>query len=217
MAKDFDDNHLVELLVFDMGHVFVDFEWEQVCAGFCKRAGVSSEEFSSALGYLGTLGYEKGNLSSREFLSELNTRLSSDISDSEFADLWTHTFRENADMIRLLQHLQGKIPLYLLSNTNDVHFRFVEDRFNVSRHFDELILSYEVGSTKPEERIYHEVLRRSGLAPSRCLFIDDLQPNIDAASSLGMRAIQFFDYPTLMSELSALPFVGTDLVPTSGD
>jgi hypothetical protein len=31
----------VKLLVFDMGHVFVDFEWETVCQGFCDADSLS--------------------------------------------------------------------------------------------------------------------------------------------------------------------------------
>ena len=44
---------------------------------------------------------------------------------------------------------------------------------------------------KPEERIYRILLERYSLDAGECVFIDDLQANIDGARAVGMRGILF--------------------------
>jgi len=82
--------------------------------------------------------------------------------------------------------LKAHCPLYLLSNTNENHYSFLQSNFNVARHFEELILSYEIGAQKPEHKIYAEVLKRSGLPGTEIAFFDDLVTNIEAAKSAGI-------------------------------
>lgn len=194
----------VKLLVFDMGHVFVDFEWETVCQGFCDRAGITREEFTPILKHVGSLGYESGRAQTADVLREINAKVPDlTLTEDEFHALWNATFRENEEMAALLQLLKKDRPLYLLSNTNDSHYTYLERQHNVSRHFEELILSYLVGSSKPEEAIYREVLTRSGLKAEECLFVDDLAANIEAASKLGMNTIRFVGIDDLKERLAS--------------
>jgi|AGTN01.2.fsa_nt_gi haloacid dehalogenase superfamily, subfamily IA, variant 3 with third motif having DD or ED len=194
----------IALLVFDMGHVFIDFEWDIVCEGFRQRAAVDESRFAEVLKHLGSLGYERGLIRTPAFLSSMNELLQTDITEAEFTQLWNATFRENLEMARLFSSLRKTHPLYLLSNTNDNHYEFLQSTFNVARHFDELILSYEVGATKPDAAIYQEVVNRSGLAPSQCLFVDDLEVNVEAAAALGMQTICFRGVEPLKARLTEL-------------
>jgi glucose-1-phosphatase len=196
----------VKVLVFDMGHVFVDFEWDAVCEGFCQAAGVSRERLKEVFSQVAKLGYESGHIDTNTFLQELNTRLGSNIERSQFDQLWVSTFRENEEMAALLQTLKQQRPLYLLSNTNEVHYEYLQGRYDVARHFEELILSYKVGCSKPDASIYREVLRRADVPAHNCLFVDDLEPNILAASELGMQVIQFKGVAHLKDKLSEFGF-----------
>jgi HAD superfamily hydrolase (TIGR01509 family) len=196
----------IRLIVFDMGHVFVDFEWEDVCQGFCERAGISREEFAPVLKHIGSLGYENGHIDTAKFLAALNEHVSSHgkaepIEHHEFQRLWNATFRENLEMAELMQDLKKRYTLYLLSNTNESHWHYLNDNFSVSRHFEQLILSYEIGHSKPHHQIYHEVLRRSDMPAEQCLFIDDLPQNIQAGAEVGMNVIHFQGVSDLKASL----------------
>ncbi len=191
----------VKLLVFDMGHVFVDFDWNEVCAGFANLAGMNAAQFGEVMAYAATLGYEHGRVTTEQFLEAMNERLSLNLSVAQFTALWNHGFHENARMADLLQSLKRSRALYLLSNTNENHYNFLQSNFNVARHFEERILSYEVGHTKPGESIYLEVFKRSGFTPEECLFIDDLEANVLTARKLGMHAIQFVGVEDLKRRL----------------
>ncbi len=55
--------------------------------------------------------------------------------------------------------------------------------------FDAWVISAEVGMRKPEERIFRHAAGLLGLPPEQCVFIDDIEANVDAAGALGMVAI----------------------------
>ena len=59
--------------------------------------------------------------------------------------------------------------------------------------FDVVVDSSKVGLRKPDARIYQLTCERLGVDPERCLFIDDLACNVDAAGALGMHTIQCMD------------------------
>ena len=181
----------IKLLIFDMGHVFVDFEWESVCQGFCDSAKIDREYFDPILRRIAMLGYERGKVDTAGLIEALYDMIGIRYSHDEFTALWNHTFRENEEMAALLQGLKAQRPLYLLSNTNESHWQYLEDKYKVSRHFDELILSYKVGHVKPQREIYEHALALSGFGATNCLFIDDLPQNIAAGSEIGMQTIHF--------------------------
>lgn len=196
----------LQFLVFDMGHVFVDFDWEEVCRGFCRVSKKSREELRQVFSHCAKLGYESGKIDTAGFLAELNNCLGTELSREEFTELWVASFHENKEMAALLATLKEQRPLYLLSNTNEVHYEHLQETYNVARHFQELILSYKVGCAKPEHSIYQEVLRRSGARAEQCLFVDDLEPNINAARELGLQTIHFQGVSALKTRLQELGF-----------
>jgi glucose-1-phosphatase len=181
----------MKLVVFDMGNVFIDFSWETVSAEFCKLTGLSEKTFRTAITHALFAKYERGKISTKDFIQELNTLFNTELTVDQFTACWNASFAEDPEMATLLANISKQVPLYLLSNTNENHFQFLEYSYKVSRHFQELILSHEVGFAKPEPEIYHEILKRSGLQPYECLFIDDLSDNIEAARSLGINTIHF--------------------------
>jgi putative hydrolase of the HAD superfamily len=65
--------------------------------------------------------------------------------------------------------------------------------FPVDELFDVVVDSSKVGMRKPDPAIYRLTCERLGIAPERCLFIDDLLCNVEAAAALGMQTIQCLD------------------------
>jgi HAD superfamily hydrolase (TIGR01509 family) len=196
----------IKLIVVDMGKVFVDYDHSQVRAMFSDRTGVSETEIRSALHSQNlSLLYERGQVTTEAFLSQINEsfRLISQkpdyqpLSITEFETLWVHSFTEVAEMTSFLDVLRQRYPLVLLSNTNDAHWRYLQDTYNVSRLFREMVLSFREGLTKPDPLIYQRVLDVSesvlgcSLSPAECVLIDDLQPNIESAQRFGMNTILF--------------------------
>jgi putative hydrolase of the HAD superfamily/hydrolase len=75
--------------------------------------------------------------------------------------------------------------------------------------FDDLVISGEVGLRKPEPEIFRLAAGRLGLEPAECVFVDDLQLNVDGARAVGMTAILHTEYDQTRRALEDL--FGADL------
>jgi 2-haloacid dehalogenase len=64
---------------------------------------------------------------------------------------------------------------------------------------------------KPDPAVYRYLIERFGLEPPSCLFVDDVEANVVAASSIDMQAVRYLSAPQLRHELQmrgALPTPG---------
>jgi len=78
--------------------------------------------------------------------------------------------------------------LVVLSNWDRESFGILRKRFaNLFDLFDEIIVSGEVGSMKPEPEIFSHVTKK--IPASACVFIDNQQENLDTAAKLGFHTI----------------------------
>lgn len=80
--------------------------------------------------------------------------------------------------------------VYLLSNASRRQPEYWPD-IPGSEHFDGAVISALVRQVKPGPGIYRTLLERYGLRPEDCLFIDDMQKNVDGALAVGMHAVRF--------------------------
>lgn len=67
--------------------------------------------------------------------------------------------------------------------------------------FDEIVLSSDIGITKPDPRIFEVIAERLGVAPYECIMIDDISANIDGADRAGMKGIVFASTDQARAEL----------------
>ena len=97
--------------------------------------------------------------------------------------------------------LRSGLRVAVLSNMGDA----IRDRLLKQnpwlRDFDQLTWSSELRMAKPDVAIYQYTLEKLGVRPAECLFIDDVQHNVEAATTLGIEAIQFQDVRQLRTEL----------------
>jgi glucose-1-phosphatase len=111
--------------------------------------------------------------------------------DAEFVAIWEDIFTENHAMLDLVRALHREYPLFLLSNTSDLHMEYVFRMYPVLSLFKDGVYSYRAKCFKPDRRIYEIALRQFGVEARETVFIDDLQPNIDTALEMGFHAIHY--------------------------
>ncbi len=70
--------------------------------------------------------------------------------------------------------------------------------------FDEVVISAEVGMRKPEEQIFLLATSRLGLSPAECVFIDDIEANVQAAEAVGLVGLWHTESATTAARLSEL-------------
>lgn len=121
----------------------------------------------------------------------------------------THAIRDafaganiNYNTVRLLQSLQGKVKLCLLSNAHTDELLPLLDQYDLRQYFDELVISSETGLAKPDPGIFLHTLHKLGLDAREVVFIDDNSANVAAAESLGIKAIHFKNAEDLEEQLA---------------
>jgi putative hydrolase of the HAD superfamily len=70
--------------------------------------------------------------------------------------------------------------------------------------FDAVVISAEVGMRKPEEGIFRYAAGTLGLEPAECVFIDDVEANVAAATACGMTALVHTDVAATAAALQDL-------------
>src|SRR5207302_8520641 len=93
-------------------------------------------------------------------------------------------------------HRRG-VRLYGLTNFSAETYPLALRRFDFLRWFSGVLVSGEVGHIKPDPRIYHLLFERFAIVPHDAVYIDDVERNAAAASTLGMHGITFTDPPAL--------------------
>ena len=81
--------------------------------------------------------------------------------------------------------------LYAITNFPGEVWPVTLDTFPVLSQFKDIIVSGFEGVTKPGPEIFALALRRFGVAPADCLFIDDVAANVAGARAAGLAAVQF--------------------------
>lgn len=77
--------------------------------------------------------------------------------------------------------------------------------------FDQIIESSKAGVRKPDPKIYLMMCDLLSVAPSACIYLDDLGINCKPAAALGMAAIKVVSVDQTLTELSALTGIAFDL------
>jgi 2-haloacid dehalogenase/putative hydrolase of the HAD superfamily len=90
-----------------------------------------------------------------------------------------------------------------LTNMSSETWPAVQAMSPVFGHFQDVIVSAEENTIKPERRIYEIVLERTGLMPSDLLFVDDNAANIAAADAMGFHTHLFTDPAALRPMIQA--------------
>lgn len=106
---------------------------------------------------------------------------------------WDETISgEIPETVAILAKLrEAGYPLYVLSNWSAETFARVRAQFPFLDWFDELIISGQIGLTKPNKEIFDYLLEKVGLPAEECLFIDDRAENTDAAEKFGFQTVLF--------------------------
>ena len=188
-------------IIFDLGGVLLNINPLLSLAELEQMSGIGKEQLISR--FVSEHIFEKfdtGSLNPAQFRSELCRIINTNVSDAEIDKAWNKLLLDfPSPRVEMLQQLRKNYRVFLLSNTNSIHFEYYTRDFyekygyQMTSLFDKLFLSYEIGIHKPDEGIYAFVLQNAALDPSQTVFIDDSLTNIKAAEQLGIAGIHIHD------------------------
>lgn len=187
-------NDNIKNLIIDFGGVLVDLDRSR-CIDSFKRIGAGCiEEMLNPYYQLGLLkDLENGDITTDIFHEELRKAAGKEITDSQIDDAW-NSFLVSVPSYKLdlLLNLRERYTVYLLSNTNQIHWEMSCDRFfsyknlTADDFFEKIFLSYQLHQLKPSKEIFQTVLLETGIRPEETFFIDDAAANCRTAESLGI-------------------------------
>ncbi len=93
--------------------------------------------------------------------------------------------------LALVRELGASYKLGVLSNADASLRDRLEREIGIHHLFHDIICSAEVGMAKPEPAVYLMASERLGLPPRECVFVDDLDSNVEAARQVGMSGVLF--------------------------
>jgi putative hydrolase of the HAD superfamily len=191
----------VTVLAFDLGGVLVENGGREALTAMLPHKAEPGDVRLRWLASPVVQRFERGHISADEFASSLVKEWELELEPTEFIQsfaTWPKGFFPGA--LDLLTHLRPRYQLACLSNSNEVHWaRFPE----LATMFDFAFSSHQIGHVKPDAAAFNCLLTRTGAEPGNVYFFDDLEPNVDAARALGIRAIQVEGIPALKAALES--------------
>jgi FMN phosphatase YigB (HAD superfamily) len=186
-------------IFFDLGNVLVEVDYQKFSDGLTSLTGKTMEELRPAFTDELVGRYELGLCEEAEFISTLCGRIG--VRRNDFMEVWSSIFSGKLLVPEdVLLGLSRKYRLWIISNTNKMHFNHVRAHYSFLEFFEGLILSFEVGAAKPDPAIFNLALERAGIKPEEAVFVDDQPANVEAARKIGIDAIQFFNFAQLLQE-----------------
>ena len=197
---------MIKCVISDMGNVLFTFDSSIFYRQISESSPYTPEQMAKIVtessGLLSAFG--TGRISPQEFFKAASQKLQVSADFESFFSAYNDVFTLKPDVVDTLKKLKTKYRLVLLSNTDVMHFGFIQRKFPDMFFFDDYVLSYEVGCMKPDPQIYQIALEKAKAEAGECVFIDDLEENIEAAAKMGIHTILFTPQTDLEAELRQL-------------
>jgi putative hydrolase of the HAD superfamily len=204
----------IEVLISDFGGVLTT----PLIEGFAALQGDSDVDLQAVALALAKVAeqdganplfeLETGRMTEADFLGRLGRVLSEnagrEIALHGFGERYFAELHPNDELIAHLRRLRdGGLRLALLTNNVREWEPLWRPKLPVDELFEVVVDSAFVGMRKPDPEIYELTLERLGVPASACLFLDDIDVNVETARSLGMTGVHFVDTEQAIAEIDA--------------
>jgi 2-haloacid dehalogenase len=194
------------IVVFDLGGVLIDWNPRHLY----RKLLADEAAMEAFLGTICTQEWNERQDAGRSFSEAAAVLRAQHPQHAELIEAYGVRFDEMMKgpidgSVAILKALHDRgVPLYALSNWSAETYPLAAKRFDFLRLFRGLVISGEVGLTKPDPRIFQILLERHRIEPAEAVYIDDKPRNAEAARALGIHGIHFTDPGQLRRELEDL-------------
>jgi putative hydrolase of the HAD superfamily len=181
----------IELLLFDLGGVLVDFSGIRDIARLLPSPASPAEILDRWSRCPHSEAFGLGRLSVEDFAERFVRDWGISLEPSSFIReyrCWSRCLFPGAR--ELLSSLRPRFRLAALSNSDELHWDRNSKEIGVTDLFEMAISSHQVGLRKPDPAIFTLAMDRLCVSPDAILFFDDSNANVAAAAGLGIRAFQ---------------------------
>jgi glucose-1-phosphatase len=202
----------IKNLIFDLGNVLYDIDFKKMNAAFTS-IGIEGmdKHFTLNKSHPLFLDLEMGFVNEQAFYDGVRALVNLPLSNEQIQFAWNALlvgFRKNS--IEWIKQNNTKYNTFLYSNTNQIHHDYfiIEFENKVANYsfvslFKTPYYSHEMGMRKPDPASFTYILEKEGLMASETLFIDDNEPNIIAAASVGLQVLHLKEGMTVEKDIAA--------------
>jgi len=188
----------IKNIIFDFGGVILNIDYTLTEVAF-KKLGMKDfgKAYSQATQNDLFDALEKGLITPENFRKEIRKLINPAVTDLQIDQAWNSMLLDlPEERIHLLEKLKTKYRIFLLSNTNEIHYtsftnaikeNFKRDIF--ADIFEKVYVSHKVNMRKPDAEIFEHVLAENKLKKEETLFIDDSIQHIEGANKVGIKTI----------------------------
>ncbi|MBM3917214.1 MAG: HAD family phosphatase [Sphingomonadales bacterium] len=188
-------------LLFDLGGVLIDINYHATEVAFEKLGVTDFKERYTQFAQNELFDrLECGQISAQHFINLLLPYTAPGTTPNEVVAAWNAMIGAfSVEKIALLNRLSQTLPLFMLSNTNELHWTPVQKAWNRSSkqemevYFQTIFLSHQIGKRKPTPETFSWVCEQIGFEPKDVLFIDDSPQHINGAKAAGLQTFFYED------------------------
>lgn len=189
----------IKNLIFDLGGILLNIDFQKSVDAFKK---IGFDEFGNILDnyWLNDFfhEFERGLISPADFRAKIRSLSNAGVSDKDFDFAWNAMILDiPTHRIETLKELSKNYRLFLLSNTNIIHYELYNADFakqfetnGLEDLFEKAYFSHQIKLRKPDTEIFEKVLNESNLIAEETLFIDDFAENLRAARELNINTVK---------------------------
>lgn len=198
--------NMVKNVVFDIGNVLAGFTWQEFYRSFGFSEEIYEKLTSATIKSVFWNELDRGVLTDEQLLEgfirndpsiekeirEVFQNVEKMISRYDYAIPWIRELKEKG------------YGVYVISNFSHKAYEECAKALDFLKEVDGRILSFEEKLIKPMPEIYRLLLERYGLEAEECVFIDDMDRNVEAAVKEGMKGIVFHTLDQVKKELEEI-------------
>ncbi len=182
---------MLKNILFDFGNVLFDLDEAETER---RLSAILDPAKSADLHEQVLHPFERGEISEEAFFNRLQRRSKSIQDGIYYYKAWNAMLLGMPkSRFEMLSQLRSRYKVFLLSNINITHLRYLQKKLESelgisdfeTSYFDKVYYSFQLGMRKPETEIYKYVLSDAAITAEHTLFIDDKKENIEAARQLG--------------------------------
>ena len=190
-------------VVFDVGRVLVNFDFTPF-VNFLIARGAQISSTRDFFDKTDLLRFECGQIPAKKFLDNVEKLIGHRAPRSLILHTWQNVFNGVPEMLDLISAVKERREVYLLSNTNELHWSFLTETFALHDRVHGMCTSFGARAMKPNKQIYETCQKMFKLEPEKTLFIDDLLENVEAARSCGWHGLHHIDHASTSKHLREL-------------
>jgi len=184
----------IENIIFDFGGVIMNIDFERTVSAFRELGIIHFDQLFSKLKQSDLFDrMDKGTVSPEDFRDQIREWTHLPLTDQQIDKAWNELLLDYPpNRIEVLRNINHNYELFLLSNTNSIHYQYYSDLFLEQFHFPFETLftraywSFHTGMRKPDREIFERVLADNRLDPAKTLFIDDTLMHVHGAVHAGL-------------------------------